>query len=347
MVSVSIALATYNGEKFLRRQLESLAWQERLPDELVVCDDRSSDSTVAILHEFAGSAPFPVRIVVNDQSLHFRRNFMKAANLCTSDVILFCDQDDIWRPAKVAVVAGAFEDDPELLLAYHGATVVDADERPLAPMFNPAAEQTALTEDPPPPWHFARGLVQGFRRELLAFDDLWPATREHFADEPLGHDRLYFLLALALGRIRYLDQDLLMYRQHGANLYGSDRRLGLAARIAERLRHHPSADVFGAAAARSRANLLHSVRDRLAPKTNDRLDRLQKLYAIHAERLDRRGRTYTNGSVPGRVAALLHSIAKGDYCGNPWGFDPRSVLRDLWSGVVRGGDHSPMLASRI
>jgi hypothetical protein len=336
MVTVSIALATYNGEKYLHRQLESLAWQERAPDELVVCDDRSKDGTIAILRSFAETAPFPVRIAQNEVGLGFRRNFMKAANLCTSEVILFCDQDDVWRPGKVEALARAFDEDPVLLLAYHNATVVDADEHSLSAMTDPAEEYAILARDIPPPWHFARGLVQGFRRELLAFDDLWPSTREHFDGDQLGHDRWYFFLALTMGRIRFVDDDLLMYRQHGANLFGSDRQLGWMGKIAERLRHDAPTDVLRATGARSRAAVLRDLRPRIAPDAHPRLDRLAQSYDTLADRLDRRLKTYSGRSLPGRAVSLLRSVRAGDYCGNPWGFDPRSILRDAWSGVIRG-----------
>lgn len=340
MTTVSIALATYNGEKFLRRQLDTLAAQTQLPDELVVTDDCSTDRTVEILTEFARSAPFPVKVVVNPSQLGFRGNFLKAANLCTSQVILFCDQDDVWRPSKVAVIARAFDEDPELWLAYHDAAIVDGDERSFDTMFDRAAEREALTGDIPPPWHFARGLVQGFRRELLAFDDLWPQTREHFDGERLAHDRWYFTIATAAGRIRFIEEDLLMYRQHGGNLFGSDRRLSRLDRIRERLRHFAVDDAYAAAGARSRVELLRAISPRMPADSHARIDRMAEAYAVYAERMERRVKTYSARSLPARAAALARSLASGDYCGNPWGFDPRSVLRDVWTGVLRGGPNS-------
>ena len=95
---ISIAMATYNGERFLEEQLRTLSEQVRLPDEVVVCDDGSTDCTQEILAQFAKSAPFPVRLVINDRRLGWRENFLKAASICTSDYIAFCDQDDIWFP---------------------------------------------------------------------------------------------------------------------------------------------------------------------------------------------------------------------------------------------------------
>src|SRR5690348_8403095 len=95
-LSISVAMATYNGARYIREQLDDLAAQTRLPAEVVVCDDESSDGTVAILEHFAASAPFPVHIHRNSERLGYRANFMKCASLCSSDLVAFCDQDDRW-----------------------------------------------------------------------------------------------------------------------------------------------------------------------------------------------------------------------------------------------------------
>ena len=87
MPSVSIALATHNGEKYLAAQLESLSRQTTLPAELVVTDDASVDRTRDVLGEFAATAPFPVRLHQNETRLGYRANFMRAAALCGSDLI--------------------------------------------------------------------------------------------------------------------------------------------------------------------------------------------------------------------------------------------------------------------
>ena len=74
---ISVALCTYNGERFLWEQLESLARQTQLPDELVVCDDCSTDHTVDLVHKFALTAPFKVRVFVNEQQAGVTKNFEK------------------------------------------------------------------------------------------------------------------------------------------------------------------------------------------------------------------------------------------------------------------------------
>ena len=109
----SIALCTYNGEKYLQEQLDSLASQTRLPDELVVCDDFSTDKTIEILEAFAKTAPFSVQLFQNEQNLGFNRNFENASLKCIMDVIFFCDQDDIWEPEKIQSYMELFESDAQ------------------------------------------------------------------------------------------------------------------------------------------------------------------------------------------------------------------------------------------
>jgi len=98
-----IALATYNGAKFLREQLESLLRQSRPPDHVVISDDSSTDETLGIAEWFRRAAPYRVDIVGNQRRLGPMGNFLRAADACEADFIAFCDQDDIWMPTKLEI----------------------------------------------------------------------------------------------------------------------------------------------------------------------------------------------------------------------------------------------------
>lgn len=98
-------MATYNGTKYLRNQLESLSAQTRLPDELVVSDDGSSDSTLRILQDFADHAPFPVHILENQANVGYAGNFSRAVSATTGTLFFLCDQDNVWLPEKIEHMA--------------------------------------------------------------------------------------------------------------------------------------------------------------------------------------------------------------------------------------------------
>lgn len=124
-LTVSIAMTTYNGEKFLQEQLDSFLGQTRLPDEVVVCDDGSHDRTIAILESFSSRAPFPVRIYRNSANLGFSKNFEKAGSLCTGDIIAFSDQDDVWDAHKLEIFSQIMTGNPEVGFIFCDAEVVD------------------------------------------------------------------------------------------------------------------------------------------------------------------------------------------------------------------------------
>jgi glycosyltransferase involved in cell wall biosynthesis len=122
---ISVAMCTYHGERFLPQQLASIAKQTRPPDELVVCDDRSSDRTVEILRDFASSVSHPVKIFENETNLGFVANFERAIQLCTGDLIALSDQDDIWYPERLELSEREFAAHPEVGLVFSDADLID------------------------------------------------------------------------------------------------------------------------------------------------------------------------------------------------------------------------------
>ncbi len=123
--TTSIALCTFNGADYLSTQWASLLTQEQLPDEVVVCDDQSTDGTVALLGHLATESPFPVRILENPVRLGYNKNFEKALSECTGDLIFICDQDDAWFPEKIGTMARFMAEHPDMEAAFCNAWVTD------------------------------------------------------------------------------------------------------------------------------------------------------------------------------------------------------------------------------
>jgi Glycosyl transferase family 2 len=126
-VRISVAMCTYNGADFLSAQLESIIAQSRLPDEVVVCDDGSTDETQTLLMQFASQSPVPVSIRVNEKNLGSIKNFEQAISLCTGDVIALSDQDDVWRRDKLKLFEERFDKAPKAGLVFSDAEIVDED----------------------------------------------------------------------------------------------------------------------------------------------------------------------------------------------------------------------------
>jgi glycosyltransferase involved in cell wall biosynthesis len=122
---ISIAMCTYNGAQYLQKQLDSFASQTYPPYELIVCDDESTDATLALIESFAEKVPFPIRIFKNERNLGSTKNFEQAIGLCDGDLIALSDQDDEWYPDKLARMHRLFEELPEALAAFSDADIID------------------------------------------------------------------------------------------------------------------------------------------------------------------------------------------------------------------------------
>ena len=122
---ISVAMCTYNGEQFLAQQLASMAQQSRPPDELIVCDDRSTDHTVAMIREFAASVRYPVRVFENEHNLGVAANFDRAIRLCEGNLIALADQDDIWYPIRLERSERELTAHPQAGLIFSDADIID------------------------------------------------------------------------------------------------------------------------------------------------------------------------------------------------------------------------------
>lgn len=255
---VTVVLATYNGERFLDEQLASIAAQTFRPVELVVSDDGSTDRTAEIVADFTRSAPFPVRWSVNTERLGYAKNFMQAAASVRSGLIAFSDQDDVWLPSKLAAGVAPFARS-EVMLTVHGALVVGADLSAI----DGRSRRTGIVSRAllSRPWVTPLGSRMLCRARLfhdLSVERLPMSLDLNTAFAP--HDEWVHYAALALGRVVYLREPLLLYRRHAATTttLSADRgrRRWLTPPSPSLLAHH-------AEVARSRAQCLRADASRL------------------------------------------------------------------------------------
>lgn len=222
---LSVALCTFNGSKFLQAQLDSLLAQERLPDEVVVGDDASTDETWDRLQVFARSAEargVKVRLTRRATNLGYVKNFSQTLSQADGDVVFLCDQDDLWHPRKLALMEPAFAADPDLLLLCTDARLVDEHGQSLGKALFDALNLTATD---------LRAVHAGraFDAVLLCRTMVTGATmavRRRLIDLALPvepgwiHDEWLAVVAAVSGRMDAMEQSLIDYRQHGGNQIG-------------------------------------------------------------------------------------------------------------------------------
>jgi glycosyltransferase involved in cell wall biosynthesis len=218
--TVGVAMATCNGSRYLAAQLQSILWQDRAPDFLVISDDASTDDTVAVLEEALANAPFPVEVVRNDVRLGVQGNFERVTSLCDTDLVFLADQDDVWDRTKLRVMAEVF--DGEVTAAFSDARILGGSGSET--LWN----RVGFGERERQEWGQGRGFevllgrnmitgcTMAVRREVIARARPFPVE--------LMHDQWLGLVACLLGRVVPMSRTLVDYRLHETNAAGLNRR---------------------------------------------------------------------------------------------------------------------------
>ena len=123
----SVALCTFNGEKYIEQQLESILQQSTKVHEIVVCDDLSTDKTFEVLQKFQSQFPQIFKLFQNESNLGYVQNFEKAITLCTGDLIFLADQDDIWFPNKIKRVEKYFSENQDTTVVCHNLNLSESE----------------------------------------------------------------------------------------------------------------------------------------------------------------------------------------------------------------------------
>jgi len=206
---VSIVMATYNGERFLREQLDSLVSQTYPCVEIVIVDDASTDGTIAILEEY-DLKHTNIRLFKSEMNHGYIKNFEKGILLCEGEYIALSDQDDIWLPEKISKLMSAREDYP---LVYCNSELIDengeslriklTDIKNLLDFWSPLNYAVGGTAS-----GHAMLVKKGVIRESLPLPLI------------VTHDYWIGFVATFSGKLKFVDEVLVLYRQHGGNVVG-------------------------------------------------------------------------------------------------------------------------------
>jgi glycosyltransferase involved in cell wall biosynthesis len=202
---ISIALATYNGEIYLSQQLDSFVVQTRMPDELVITDDCSTDNSLKICKKFAETAPFDVFIYENESNLGYCGNFNRALSKTTGSLVFLSDQDDVWFPEKIERLVSLAESDSESMVFMNDAALTNGElvDSGLTKLGQIRAAGFGDSS-------FVMGCCAAVRRDFL--DLCMPIPNGYPA-----HDKWVVGIAIGVGKRRIHEEVLQYYRRHGDN----------------------------------------------------------------------------------------------------------------------------------
>lgn len=223
MSTVSIVMTTYNGEKYVGAQINSILASCYQDFELFIYDDGSKDNTVTLLRGYENEYPSKVHVFQNQTNMGVTMNFLQALGRTTNDYIMFCDQDDVWKANKITLTLKRMRNmeaqiGKEIPMAvFTDATIVDQDLNEIYPSFfcsnhlNPKKTELAhlLMENK---LIGCTVMVNSALRKIL--------QSNRYPEKARYHDWWVALIASSFGKISYISEKTLQYRQHSNNVVG-------------------------------------------------------------------------------------------------------------------------------
>lgn len=206
---VSVVIATYNGARFIREQLESIIGQTYPNIEIIIVDDASKDDTIAIVKEYTIKDP-RVRLHPSEINMGFLKNFERGVLLCQGDYVALSDQDDIWLPQKIEVLIRERKDHA---LIYCNSELIDQNGKSLGIKLT---DLKNLENFDSPINYTVGGTASGHammvKKDVMLQSLPWPSM--------VTHDFWIGFVSTFTSPLKFVDQVLVLYRQHDANVVG-------------------------------------------------------------------------------------------------------------------------------
>ena len=228
-MSISVALAVYNGEKYIEKQLRSIKEQELPPSEIIIINDCSTDMSDKIIRDF-DFGNILMRYYKNEENLGVIVTFKKLIELCEGECIATCDQDDIWLPNKLKLSYEAMQslDQSRPCVVYTDLTLMDKDEKIIEPSLykswgiNPAKYPFKLVLFD----NVIIGCTAFFNKEMKSKLALMPT-------DIIMHDYWIALIGYSFGMFKYIEQSTILYRSHQGSVTSKDKKTKLQNIIAD------------------------------------------------------------------------------------------------------------------
>ena len=213
---ISIAMATYNGAKYIREQIDSILSQTLQDFELIICDDCSTDNTVDIINKYAQEDP-RIRFYKNKENLGFKKNFEKAIGLCHGEYIALCDQDDVWMPNHLEILLSLIGNK---MIACGNADLIDSNGKRFGlTLKEMEAFDSEFDDDLKKAYSiiYFRSPYQG--ASMLIKKDFFKVALP-IPDDIGYHDSWFSMLSCFYGGMTYTNTIVNKYRMHGDNATG-------------------------------------------------------------------------------------------------------------------------------
>lgn len=221
---ISVAIATYNGEKYIDEQLKSIINQSISIDEIIIVDDCSNDNTISKIEDFQEKYKNNnIRLYKNDFNLGYKKNFHKAISLCKGDYVFLSDQDDIWVSNKVEIMMKEMKENKQIrvlassfhLIDYKGDSINNTEGNNNNGLLKKSISQklTRIDIEDIVFHNFCQGCAMVIKRDIIE-------KFINYFDETLPHDWIINIISSLDGSLYYYDEPLFYYRIHHTNAIG-------------------------------------------------------------------------------------------------------------------------------
>ena len=217
MSRVHIMMATYNGEKYIREQIDSIIAQSYADWELYISDDESTDNTLKIIRQYSDAMPDKIKIINEKRIGGAKNNFIYLFNNCPqSELYMFSDQDDIWLPDKIKKMVDNYDQAGiEGTLFYSKLRVVDSELNTVSDTFIEDLHYSLKNE-----FMLMNNYIPGC---VMLIDDKLKTSIGSIPKECIMHDWWIAMYATYFGHIACVEEQLHLYRQHEKNAIGAEQ----------------------------------------------------------------------------------------------------------------------------
>ncbi len=211
---ISAVISSYNGMDYIQEQLESIRRQSRLPDEVLVSDDCSTDGTYEFIYEYINHYRLTSwKVIRNSENIGWKRNFHKVLGMTSCDVIFLCDQDDIWEKNKIEVMSSVLEENKNIDLLASSYTPFYMDKetprisRKILNTMRMDGRVRKIKKNYKFMWVIRPGCTYAIRKSF--YDEIQP-----FWDEDSAHDAILWRTAILKETAYLLDESLIQWRRY-------------------------------------------------------------------------------------------------------------------------------------
>lgn len=321
----SVVIATYNGENYIEEQLNSILNQTLKPNEIVICDDLSTDNTLKILHQVKKRTTVPIKVFQHKKNMGVRSSFSDAIRVASEEIIFLCDQDDYWYENKIECFMNVFANDNDIIMVFSDADVVDQNLKKTGKTlwnsinFTPTNIQDSTNfADEILKRNIFTGMCMAVKKELIKSNKMF-IYNEMLHDEEIGWNAIF------TGKIEMISKPLVAYRQHSENVIGSSNTRKFESFAFMRKKVKESTE-------RTQRKFKELSENPLSKSNPTLYEKLNNAFLFYTERLQ----LYTESRIKGG-ALFLKMFMRGDYsryCSK----SENAIKKDITCILIKAGD---------